>query len=136
MIYKVFIDTNILIYSMDNFDKKKRKRCRIILKELAESGTGVISTQVLQEFYVAATRKLKLNPIDAKKIIHSFKNFEVVTVTSHIVDDAIDCSILNSLSFWDSLIICSAEFAHCESLLTEDLNPGQIIRSVKIDTPF
>ncbi len=133
---KVFIDTNILIYSLDNFNKKKRNISRLRLKKLSESRTGVISTQVLQEFFVSVTRKLNVNAIDAKKIMHSFNNFEVVTVTTGIINEAIDCSIFNSLSFWDSLIICSAEFAHCELLLTEDLNPGQVIRGVRVENPF
>ncbi len=136
MISKVFIDTNILIYSMDNYNKKKRKTSRLRLKELSESRAGVISTQVLQEFFVAATKKINIDPIDAKKIMHSFNNFEIVTITPDIINEAVDCSILNSLSFWDSLIICSAEFSHCVSIITEDLNPGQVIRGVEIENPF
>ena len=97
---------------------------------------GVISTQVLQEFYVAATKKLKADPVIVKDIMRSFENFEIVTITPTIINDAIDCSILNVLSFWDALIVSAAGYAKCAKLWSEDLNTGQVIRGVKIENPF
>lgn len=133
---KFFIDTNILIYSIDKFDKSKQKKARALLKEIAVSDTGVISTQVLQEFYVAATKKLNAAPLIVKEIINGFEKFEVVQITVEIIKDAIDVSLLNKISYWDALIIASAETAKCTALITEDLNAGQIIRGVKIINPF
>jgi len=133
---KIFIDTNILVYSMDNFNLEKKEKSRLLLKSLAKKHYGVISTQVMQEFYVAVTRKLCVDPVMAKNILHSFERFEIITVTPNLINDAIDCSIINQLSFWDSLILVSAESANCKEVWTEDLNDGQIIRGVKIENPL
>jgi predicted nucleic acid-binding protein len=133
---KVFVDTNILLYSMDKHDLQKMKKSRSILKKLKKDMHGVLSTQVLQEFYVAATQKLKADPIMVKDIIRSFENFEIITITPAIIENAIDCSILNMISFWDALIVSAAESAKCSQLWTEDLNTGQIIRGVKVVNPL
>lgn len=133
--YKVFVDTNILAYSIDNNDEIKRDLCRNCLRTLRKEGFGVISTQVLQEFYVVATKKLKVDPLLAKTILHSFENFEVVVINPVLIKDAIDCSIVSNLSFWDALIVVTAESARCEQLWTEDLNHNQIIRNVRIVNP-
>ena len=97
---------------------------------------GVISTQVMQEFYVAATSKLGADPLLTKDILRSLERFETVVVSPTLIKDAIDCSIINRLSFWDALIVVSAESAQCEILWTEDLNHGQIIRGVRIENPL
>jgi predicted nucleic acid-binding protein len=133
---KVFIDTNILVYSMDEFDPAKRERCRFLLRSAVKDFQGVISTQVMQEFYVVGTKKLGVDPLLMKDILHSFEQFEIVGLNPAIIYTAIDCSILNRLSFWDSLIVVAAESAHCGILWTEDLNDGQVIRGVRIDNPF
>ena len=69
-------------------------------------------------------------------MLHAFRNFEVVTVTEDLINDAIECSILSQISFWDALILVAAESAHCTHLWTEDLNDGQVIRGVNIANPF
>jgi predicted nucleic acid-binding protein len=97
---------------------------------------AVISTQILQEFYVACTAKLKVKPILVKGMIHGFQNMEVVTVGSDLINEAIDTSIQYQISFWDSLVVVSAESAKCQYLITEDLNEGQVIRNVKIQNPM
>ena len=102
---KVFIDTNILIYSLDRHDSEKQSIARKLLKNAAREHTGVISTQILQEFYVAATRKLGVDPILAKEMVNKFNNYETVTITTEMIKDAIDCSILQRISFWDSLVL-------------------------------
>ena len=133
---KVFIDTNILIYSMDQFDPVKQKKCRAILKSLKNEQRGVISTQVMQEFYVAATKKLGAQPLTVKDILNSFERFVTVIVAPAIIKEAIDCSIINRLSFWDALIVAAAESANCEKIWSEDLNDGQVIRGVRIENPL
>ena len=133
---KIFIDTNILIYSMDPFDPEKRQRCRALLKTLKDDLRGVISTQVMQEFYVAATKKLGAEPLVVKDILSAFERFETVVIMPDIIKEAIDCGIINRLSFWDALIVAAAESANCGKLWTEDLNDGQVIRGVRIENPI
>lgn len=133
---KSFFDTNILVYASDKSDPGKRDRARTLLGEAALVDTGVISIQVLQEFFVVATKKLGIDPLDAKGILESFENFEVVQVTQRLIRDAIDMSVLNRLSFWDALIVAAAESAACELLVTEDMSDGQVIKGVRITNPY
>ena len=133
---KIFIDTNLLVYSMDNYNYDKQKKCRSILKIINKKYYGVISTQVLQEFFVTVTKKLNADPLIAKNIMRTFYHYEIVTVAPELIQDAIDCYILNKLTFWDSLIIVAAESAKCISVWTEDSNDGQKIRNIKIFNPL
>jgi predicted nucleic acid-binding protein len=133
---KIFIDTNVLVYAMDKADPIKQEKARSMLRLLQDDQTGVISTQVLQEFYVAGTQKLNIAPLLIKNIIHSFGNYEIVIINPELINEAIDCGILNQLSFWDSLIVVAAESARCGKLWSEDLNHGQVIRGVKIENPL
>lgn len=132
----VFLDTNILVYTLDNNDPAKRDHCRKLLVTLRDEGSGVISTQVLQEFYVVATQKLGVEAPLAKSILHALQNMTLVTVTPQLIDAAIDCSMLHQLSFWDALIVVSAESARCSELWTEDMNHGQIIQGVRVRNPL
>lgn len=133
---KVFLDTNILIYTLDTHDPRKQDRCRSLLRTIQSENNGVISTQIMQEFYVVATKKLSVKPQVVKNILHSFENFEVVQINPPLIQEAIDCSIIHQVSFWDALIIVSAESAKCGKLWSEDLNSGQVIRGVKIENPI
>ena len=133
---KSFLDTNILIYQMDSRDVVKQKKCRELVKALVLRLEAVISTQILQEFYVACTTKLKIKPILVKGMMHGFENMEVVTVGPDLINEAVDTSIQYHISFWDSLVIVSAESAKCQNLVTEDLNEGQVIRNVRIQNPM
>lgn len=134
--YKVFVDTNILLCSMDKFNPEKRSGCRALLTTLTDELRGVISTQVMQEFYVAATKKLAVDALLAKDILHSFEHFEVVIITPDLIKEAVDCSVINRVSFWDALIVVAAESARCDRIWTEDLNHGQIIRGVRVENPL
>ena len=136
MMSKVFVDTNIFVYSLDQSDSGKQKKCRECIKILSEENNGVISTQVMQEFYVASTLKLGADPLIVKDILRSLERFETVVVTPELIREAIDCAIINRLSFWDALIVVSAESARCEILWTENLNPGQVIRGVRVENPI
>jgi predicted nucleic acid-binding protein len=104
--------------------------------QLASSGDGVVSTQVMQEFFVAVTRNLGVAPLAAKGVLKTFTAFEIVQVSAALIHEAIDCSILNQLSFWDSLILVAAASAGCRSVLSEDLNPGQTILGVAVRNPL
>jgi len=133
---KVFIDTNILVYALDSYDHKKQKLCRQALQELESGNDGVISTQVMQEFYVAATKKLNIDPAMAKNILHSLESFEIVIVDPSLIKEAIDCSMIHQISFWDALVIVCAESAKCTKIWTEDLNHGQVINGVRVENIF
>jgi predicted nucleic acid-binding protein len=133
---KAFLDTNVLVQALDKGDKLKQKKARQLLNDAARSNLGVISTQVLQEFFVAATKKLGLDSLVAKELVHQFSHFETILVTPHLISEAIDCSIINKLSFWDALIVVTAESARCSRLWSEGLNDGQIIRGVEIKNPY
>jgi len=136
IVSKIFLDTNILVYTVDKKDLDKFELSRKMVKKLTTEHSPVISTQVLQEFYSAATSKLKLEKIFVKNIVHNFQNMEVVTIDPQIIEQAIDISIIFQLSFWDSLIVAAAERAKCDFLVSEDLNAGQSIRGIKIINPF
>ncbi|MHB0897238.1 MAG: PIN domain-containing protein [Spirochaetales bacterium] len=133
---KIFIDTNILVYTLDQKNIEKRDMARKIVKKVVESHQPVISTQVIKELYVVASNKLKADPIVVKNIIHNFHNMEIVNNDLDLIEQAIDISILSQLSFWDSLIIAAAEKANCEYVLSEDLNSGQNYRGIKLLNPF
>jgi predicted nucleic acid-binding protein len=133
---KVFLDSNILLYAQDPASPKKQRRSREVISALADSGDGVISTQVIQEFFVAATRKLGVPPLAAKAVLKTFTVFEIVVAGPALIHEAIDCSVLNTISFWDSLILAAAASAGCNTLYTEDLNHGQVIMGVRIQNPL
>jgi len=133
---KVFLDTNVLVYAVDAADPGKRKTARDQIEALAREHRGVISTQVLQEFYVCAVKKLGMDPLAARELVTEWQNFEVVVVETELINRAIDCSVLFRISFWDALIVASAERARCFQLLTEDLNHGQVLHGVCIENPF
>ena len=133
---RVFLDTNILVYAQDGSAGEKQRRCREVVAGLAESGDGVISTQVLQEFFVAVTRKLGVSPLAAKGVMKTFDVFEIVQVSPALIQEAVDCSVLNQLSFWDSLILAAASAAGCTTVFSEDLSAGQQVLGVKIQNPL
>jgi predicted nucleic acid-binding protein len=133
---KIFIDSNVLAYAQDKGSPAKQQRSREIIAELGGSGDGVVSTQVMQEFYVAATRKLGIEPLAAKSVVKTFSVFEIVQVTPDLIHDAVDCSILNVLSFRDALVMAAAAAAQCTTVYSEDLNSGQTILGVQVQNPF
>lgn len=136
IVSKIFIDTNILVYTLDKKDIFKHEKARTIIKEIVTNHKPVISTQVLKEFYVVATTKLKADKIIIKNIVHNFHNMEIIQNDLELIEQAIDISIISQLSFWNSLIIAAAEKANCEFVFSEDLNAGQVFRGVTIINPF
>lgn len=133
---KTFLDTNILIYSIDRAFPAKQETAISLIATHAKERSGIISTQVLQEFYSAATRKLGVPATLAKQYLHDFRIFDIVQITPDIIESGIDSSILHQLSFWDGLILAAASTANADILLTEDLNHGQTIQGIKIQNPF
>ncbi|MDD3089117.1 MAG: PIN domain-containing protein [Candidatus Omnitrophica bacterium] len=133
---KIFLDTNILVYTLDTKDMEKQRRARNLLRKIVADDLPVISVQVLQEFYVVATTKLKADPIKVKALVHGFCNMEVVNNDMELVEQAIDVGLVSGLSFWDSLIVAAAEKAKCELILTEDLKMRTNLRGIRLVNPF
>jgi predicted nucleic acid-binding protein len=133
---RVFVDTNVLVYADDEDAGAKRERARTVLAELIPAGRAVISTQVLQEFFVIATRKLGIAADQARRRVDALARLDVVLVRPDLILDAIDLHRLHQLSFWDALVIRCAAAAGCSRLLSEDLNDGQVVSGVRIENPF
>jgi len=133
---RVFLDTNVLVYADDEDAGEKTVVARSLVREALTTGGGVISTQVLKEYYVVATRKLGISEADAHRRIRVLSTLPVVEVRVADIDAAIGLSRLNTISFWDALVVHSASAAGCSELLTEDLNDGQTIGGVRIKNPF
>jgi predicted nucleic acid-binding protein len=135
---KAFLDTNVLIYAYDRSAGVKHERATEVVSEIWKSRTGLISTQVLQEFYVTVTRKIS-RPLDqavARQIIVDLSCWEVVITDPKFILDAIDLQHEHMLSFWDAMIIAAAVKGGAEAILTEDLNHGQVISGVRVHNPF
>lgn len=131
-----FLDTNVLVYADDHDAGVKRTRARELLADVLASGEGVISTQVLQEFFVSATRKLHVDPAIARRKVEILAEMDVVILDRELIVGAIDLYRLHSLAFWDALIVRAAAVAGCGVLLTEDLQHGQVIDGVRVENPF
>ena len=138
MTEKVFVDTNVLVYACDTSAGGKRDRALALLQELWDTNTGRLSTQVLQEFYVTITKKLSnsISLLEARELLHSYGPWVREPNTVSTIMRAVDLSGLAKISFWDALIIASAEQAEATILYSEDMNAGQIIAGVKIVNPF
>ena len=134
---KIFLDSNILVYFVDEHDSKKQKIAEKLIKNSVEMKTGVLSTQSLQEFYSVVTRKSLCSKEQAKTIVEKFKNTLPITQisVSHILK-AIDISIQTQFSFWDSLIVSAAHSSGCVIVYSEDMNHNQLVNGVKIINPF
>ena len=125
----------MLIYSADKTSAKLVGE-RNLLREILSDGHGVVSTQVMQEFYHNLTRKLGADPVEASNLVVALRRFEVVVITPDIIGDAMKLHSGRQTSFWDFLIVCSAAFANCSTLYSEDMNHGQTILGVRVMNPF
>ena len=134
---KTFVDTNVLIYAHDIDAKVKQQIAINVLRELWTNRTGALSVQVLQEFYVNATRKIA-RPISkqAARVVVSTYSIWCVETSPAEVSTAFQIEDESKLGFWDALIVAAALKSHAYRILTEDLNAGQIIAGVRIENPF
>ena len=133
---RVFFDTNIYVYADDRAATTKRVRARTVLSELVRTRRAVVSTQVMQEYFAAAIKKLGLPPERARIRVERLNRLDVVLIRPEVILGAIDLCRLHALSFWDALIVRSASAAGCGRLLSEDLQDGQMIDGVRIENPF
>lgn len=133
---RVFVDTNIFVYADDRAARTKRVRARRVLSELIRTRRAVVSTQVMQEYFAAATRKLGLSPDRARLRVEQLNRLDVVLIRPELILGAIDLCRLHPMSFWDALVIRSASAAGCVRLLSEDMQDGRTIDGVRIENPF
>lgn len=131
-----FFDTNILLYMYDEAHEDKRNLAVETFKRCMQANTLVISTQVIQEFYVAATRKLRMDRDAAQVVIRNFCELRVVSLNTKHLTLALDLEERYQTSYWDALIIAAANLAGARILYTEDLNNGQIYDGVEVCNPL
>jgi len=137
---KVFLDTNILIYAIDTSPSYRRNQeiARKLIATHIQNETGVISIQVLQEFFVVSTGKLKvpLSSEEALEYIQYMSILEIIQPNLDMIITAIHLRKKHLLSFWDAMVIQTARAADCSLLLSEDLNSGFHLGSLTIQNPF
>ena len=131
-----FFDTNVLIYSDDNSAKRKQSRALELLAEHRRAGTGVVSLQVLQEYFVTVTRKLQVDDQVARRKVELLAQFDVAAPEIVDVLAAIDLHRLHQFSFWDALIVRAAQQTACRVLFSEDLLHNRVIDGLRIVNPF
>jgi predicted nucleic acid-binding protein len=124
------------VYAEDRADRVKQEKAIDLIMEHGSQRSGVISIQVLGEYFSAVIRKLKLDPAVARSQVEFYSRFRVVEPTVMDVLGAIDLHRLHGISYWDSLILRCAKQSGCSVLLTEDMQHGQVIDGVRIVNPF
>ena len=135
---RVFVDTNVFVYLFDKGAPAKRAVARQILETEGPPGHIVLSTQVLQEFYVSVTRKLgrPLSESDGATATKDLCAFDVVDIDKDMVVRSMTLSRTERMSFWDALIVEAARMRSCARLLTEDLQDGRRFGPLRIANPF
>jgi|ERR1019366_9471630 predicted nucleic acid-binding protein len=135
---KSFVDTNILVYAYDRSAGPKHIAAQSLLEQLWDSGRGVLSTQVLQEFCVNVRRKAgkPLSGDETRQLIEDYLSWEIVVNTSESIIRALDIESRYQISFWDALIVQAAERSGAAVLYSEDLAGGQKYGSIGVVNPF
>jgi len=134
---KTFVDTNVLIYAHDADAGRKHEIAKGVLRELWSERAGLLSTQVLQEFYVNVTRKIAtpLSKDSARAIVSSYSIW-CNEITLDEISRAFQIEDESQLGFWDALVVASAAGGGARRLLSEDMNSGQTVSGVLIENPF
>jgi predicted nucleic acid-binding protein len=134
---KTFVDTNVLIYAHDKDASAKHEIAKGLLQELWSDRAGVLSVQVLQEFYVNVTRKIP-SPLSkelARLVVNTYAIWCAETTPSEILA-AFRIEDESRIGFWDALIISSAAKSGATRIISEDLNAGQRIAGIVVENPF
>lgn len=133
-----FVDTNVLLYAYDPSAGERHAKARELVGRLGRERRGALSVQVLQEFYVNATRKIAV-PLPPERALARLQVLSRWQAHSPLPTDvlaACEIAARHRLSLWDAMIVRSASVLGCSVLWTEDLNPGQRIADVEITNPF
>jgi predicted nucleic acid-binding protein len=136
MSVRSFFDTNILVYADDKAAPAKRRRALDLVAEHRRAGTGVVSLQVLQEYFVTVTSKLHVDPRIARRKVELLAEFDVAAPEVADILAAIDLHRLHGCSFWDALVLQAAKQAGCRVVLSEDMQQAREIDGVHIVNPF
>jgi predicted nucleic acid-binding protein len=131
-----FFDTNVLVYSRDPDDAAKRSVARALIEESLEDESFVVSTQVLVEFYATSVRRRLLGPAQALELVRFWGGHETVAHTPELVTRGLELHQAHALSIWDGLIVQAALDAHCDLLLSEDLQDGRRFGDLEVANPF
>ena len=134
---RTFIDTNVLIYGHDVDAKSKHDVAKAVISELWETHKGVLSTQVLEEFYVNVTRTIPhpLPKASARLVVSNYAMW-CIDMSHGEISLAFGIEDEYRIGFWDALIVASAVKGGADRILSEDLNAGQVIAGVRIENPF
>jgi predicted nucleic acid-binding protein len=131
---KVFFDTNVLLYMYSKADPDKQARAQELFRS---SAPGIlVSTQVVQEFYVAGSRKLGLPLRKVQEATAALLDLPLVTIGPPEILAAMSLAVRYRISFWDALVVAAAESGGAHTLYTEDLNHGQRYGAVQVSNPF
>lgn len=137
MTAKRFFDTNVVIYAYDDSEPTKQAVARSLLLNAAATTTGVISTQVLGEFFHATVvRRPLLTVANARTALRALSRLQVATIPPSLVEQAVDLHERFQLRYWDALIIATAKHEGCDEVLSEDMNHGQNYDGVRVTNPF
>src|ERR1700690_156021 len=131
-----FFDTNVLVYADDKASPAKQRRALDLMAEHRRAGTGVVSLQVLQEYFVTVTRKLRVDPRIARRKVELLAEFDVLSPEVADILAAIDLHRLHGFSFWDALVLRAAKQAGCSVLFSEDMQDAREIGGLQIVNPF
>ena len=131
-----FFDTNVLVYADDKAAPTKQRRAVDLVIEHRRAGTGVVSLQVLQEYFVTVTRKLHVDARIARRKVELLAEFDVAAPDVSDILAAIDLHRLHEFSFWDALVVRAAKQSGCSILLSEDFQDTREIDGVRIVNPF
>lgn len=133
-----FVDTNILLYALDEDQGDRYEVAAATVEALWESSEGVLSTQVLQELYVNLTRKLRkpMTRPRARSTVERYTTWPIHQVTPDDILAAAELEQRQSLAFWDALIVISAQRIGADRILTEDMQAGRSFGTVRIENPF
>ena len=131
-----FLDTNVLVYSVDKKNPSKQLRAREIVVGAINGGNYLISSQVLNEFSNVALLKLQMTVPEVRKFVSVFNLMKVVSLDFRWTERALDIKEQYGTQFFDSLLLAAAEASGCDEILTEDLNDGQTYCGIKVVNPF
>jgi predicted nucleic acid-binding protein len=131
-----FLDTNILVYADASDEPAKQQAAIQLISQLRRDGSGVLSTQVLQEFAHVALRKLMLPAPLVRQRLDFYARFDVVPTTPSLINAALDLHTTHGVSFYDALIVSAATVGQCSTLFSEDLQSGRRFDGLSVSNPF
>jgi predicted nucleic acid-binding protein len=134
----VFVDTNVLVYAHDRSEAQRQPVAQALLAQLWRNRAGALSTQVLQEFYVVATRRYDppMSRREARQLVDAYSHWQLIQIDVALILAASQLEERHTLSFWDALIVEAARRAGAKRLVTENLQSGRRLAGVLIHNPF